>query len=127
MSGFAIRYPYFIIVACLIVGVVGGTILFRMPVDLFPEIKIPVVVVATFYPGMPPEQIEADLTLRLERFLTLAGGIEHMESRSLPGVSMIKVYFQPGVNPDSAVGAIGNLVMAELRLACRRGRCRPWC
>jgi multidrug efflux pump subunit AcrB len=115
MSRFAIRYPYFIIVACLIVGVVGVTILFRMPVDLFPEIKIPVVVVATFYPGMPPEQIEADLTLRLERFLTLAGGIEHMESRSLPSVSLIKIFFQPGINADSAVGAIGNLVLAELR------------
>ena len=77
MSWFAIRYPYFIAVTCLIVAVLGATFLVRMPVDLFPQIKIPVVVVATFYPGMPPEQIEADLTLRLERFLTLAGGIEH--------------------------------------------------
>lgn len=115
MSRFAIRYPYFIIVACLVVGVVGATLLFRMPVDLFPEIKTPVVVVATFYPGMPPEQIEADLTLRLERFFTLAGGIEHMESRSLPGVSLIKIFFQPGVSSDAAVGSIGNLAIAELR------------
>ncbi len=115
MSWFAIRYPYFVAVVCLIVAVLGATFLVRMPVDLFPQIKIPVVVVATFYPGMPPEQIEADLTLRLERFLTLAGGIEHLESRSLPGVSLIKVFFQPGTDPDSAVSAIGNLVIAELR------------
>ncbi len=115
MTRFALRYPYFIIVACLMTVVVGITSLTRMPVDLFPEIKIPVVVVATFYTGMPPEQIEQDLTSRLERFLTLAGGIDRMESRSLPGVSLIKIYFQPGVNPDSAVSSIGNLAMAELR------------
>jgi multidrug efflux pump subunit AcrB len=115
MSRFSIRYPYLIIVICLMTVVVGLTSLLRMPVDLFPEIKIPVVVVATFYTGMPPEQIEQDLTSRLERFLTLAGGIDHMESRSLPGVSLIKIYFQPGANADSAVSSIGNLAMAELR------------
>jgi multidrug efflux pump subunit AcrB len=115
MSRFSIRYPYLIIVICLMTVVIGLTSIFRMPVDLFPEIKITVVVVATFYTGMPPEQIEQDLTARLERFLTLAGGIDHMESRSLPGVSLIKIYFQPGSNPDSAVSTIGNLAMAELR------------
>ena len=62
MSRFAIRYPYLIIVICLIMCVVGVTSLVRMPVDLFPPIKIPVVVVATFYSGMPPEQIENDIT-----------------------------------------------------------------
>ncbi|MEO6740463.1 MAG: efflux RND transporter permease subunit [Chthoniobacteraceae bacterium] len=115
MSRFSIRYPYLIVVICLMTVVVGITSLVRMPVDLFPEIKIPVVVVATFYTGMPPEQIEQDLTARLERFLTLAPGIDHMESRSLPSASLIKIYFQPGVNPDTAVSTIGNLAMAELR------------
>src|SRR3954449_8858739 len=115
MTRFALRFPFFIIGACLITFVVGVTSLTRMPVDLFPEIKIPVVVVATFYTGMPPEQIEQDLTARLERFLTLAGGIDHIESRSLPGASLIKIYFQPGANPDSAVSTVGNLAMAELR------------
>src|SRR5512141_2117902 len=115
MSRFAIRYPYLIIVICLIVCVVGVTILRRMPVDLFPPIKIPVVVVATFFSGMPPEQIETDITGRFERFFTLASGIDHMESRSLPGVSLIKVYFRPGFNSDSAVTSIANLAMANLR------------
>ena len=115
MSRFSIRYPYLIVVICLMTVVVGITSLVRMPVDLFPEIKIPVVVVATFYTGMPPEQIEQDLTSRLERFLTLAPGIERMESRSLPSASLIKIYFQPGTNPDTAVSTIGNLAMAELR------------
>jgi HAE1 family hydrophobic/amphiphilic exporter-1 len=115
MSRFAIRYPYLIIVICLITCVVGVTSLVRMPVDLFPPIKIPVVVVATFFSGMPPEQVENDITGRFERFFTLGAGIDHIESRSLPGVSLIKVYFQPGVNPDSAVTTIANLAMANLR------------
>src|SRR6201993_2581217 len=115
MSGFAIRTPYFIIVVALIVAVIGGTSVARMPVDMFPSINIPMVVVATFYNGMPPEQIETDITSRFERQFTLASGIEHIESRSLPGPSVIRVYFQPGTNADAAVGTISNLAMAQLR------------
>ena len=115
MPGFAIRKPYLILVVCLMVAVIGITSIVRMPVDLFPEINIPVVVVATFFSGMPPEQIEADITGRFERFFTLASNIEHIESRSLPGVSLIKVFFQPGTDADSAVTNISNLAMANLR------------
>src|ERR1700752_1526154 len=115
MSRFSLRYPYLIVVICLIVCVVGMTSLLRMPVDLFPTINIPVVVVATFFSGMPPEQIENDITGRFERFFTLGSGIDNIESRSLPGVSLIKIYFQPGTNADSAVTTISNLAMADLR------------
>src|SRR3954463_11030607 len=115
MSRFAIKTPYFIVVICLMIAVVGVTSLLRMPVDMFPSMNIPVVVVATFYSGMPPQQIETSITSRFERFFTLASGIEHIESRSLPGVSVIKVYFQPGSNADSAVSSISNLAMANLR------------
>src|SRR5215467_3362315 len=115
MSRFSLRYPFFIIVVCLIICVLGVTSLMRMPVDLFPPINIPVVVVATFFSGMPPEQIENDITGRFERFFTLASGIDHIESRSLPGVSLIKVYFQPGMNADNAVSVIANLAAANLR------------
>jgi len=115
MSRFSLRYPFFIIVVCLITCVLGVTSLMRMPVDLFPPINIPVVVVATFFSGMPPEQIENDITGRFERFFTLASGIDHIESRSLPGVSLIKVYFQPGMNADNAVSVIANLASANLR------------
>src|ERR1700692_4405586 len=115
MSGFAIKYPFFIITICLIIAVVGITTVARMPVDLFPNINIPVVVVATFYSGMPPEQIEANITNPFERFFTLGSGIDHIESRSLTGVSLIKIYFQPGTNPDAAVSGISNLAMAQLR------------
>src|SRR5579863_1805484 len=115
MSRFAIKNPYFIIVCCLVIAIVGTTILVRMPLDLFPPINIPVVVVATFYSGMPPEQIETDITGPFERFFTLASGINHIESRSLPGVSLVKVYFQPGTDPDAAATAIANLAAADLR------------
>ena len=91
MAGFSIRNPFFIIVCCLIITIVGTVMVVRMPVDLFPPINIPVVVVATFYSGMPPQQIEASITNPFERFFTLASGVDHIESRSLPGVSLVKV------------------------------------
>ena len=115
MSSFAIKYPFFILMFCLMVVVVGTATVARMPVDLFPEINIPVVVVATFYSGMPPQQIEADITDSYERFFTLGSGINHIESRSLPGVSLIKIYFQPGTDANAAVSNISNLAMANLR------------
>ncbi|HEX4381014.1 MAG TPA: efflux RND transporter permease subunit, partial [Candidatus Acidoferrum sp.] len=115
MSGFSIKYPFFIIVACLVIAIVGTVTLVRMPVDLFPPINIPVVVVATFYSGMPPQQIETNITNPFERFFTLASGVDHIESRSLPGVSLIKIYFQPGTNADADLSTISNLAMADLR------------
>jgi multidrug efflux pump subunit AcrB len=115
MSRFAIKNPYFIVVICLVIAVVGVSSLIRMPVDMFPAMNIPVVVVATFYSGMAPEQIEMDITSRFERFFTLASDVEHIESRSLTGVSVIKVFFRPGSNADSAVTSISNLAMANLR------------
>ncbi len=115
MAGFSIRNPFFIIVCCLMVAIVGTVTLVRMPVDLFPPINIPVVVVATFYSGMPPEQVETSITNPFERFFTLASGIDHIESRSLPGVSLIKIYFQPGTNADADLSTVSNLAMADLR------------
>ncbi len=115
MPGFSIRNPYFIIVICLALVVIGVTSLARMPVDLFPPINLPEVVVATFYSGMPPEDIETDITDPLERFFTLASGVDHMESRSMLGVSIIKVYFQPGTSPDADVTELSNLALADLK------------
>jgi len=115
MPRFALKYPFFIIMLCLVIAVVGVTTAVRMPVDLFPQIKIPVVVVATFYSGMPPEQIEADITDTFERFFTLGSNIDHIESRSLTGVSLIKIYFKPGTDGNAALSNISNLAMADLR------------
>ena len=115
MPKFSIRHPHLIIVICLIACVMGLTSLVRMPVDLFPPINIPVVTCATFYSGMPPAQVEAQITNTFERFFTLGSNIAHMESRSLAGVSLIKVFFTPGSDPNADVTQISNLAMADLR------------
>jgi multidrug efflux pump subunit AcrB len=115
MPKFALRFPYFILMLCLLVSLVGVVGILRMPVDLFPDIDMPVVVVATFYNGMPPEQIEADITNTFERFFTLAANVDHSESRSLTGVSLIKIYFKPGTDPNAALSNVANLAMADLR------------
>jgi hydrophobic/amphiphilic exporter-1 (mainly G- bacteria), HAE1 family len=115
MPSFSIRNPYFIVVICLALAVIGINALSRMPVDLFPPINLPVVVVATFYSGMPPQDIEVDITNPLERFFTQASGLDHMESRSLLGVSIIKAYFQPGTDADADVTQLSNLALADLK------------
>ena len=126
MSRFAIRNPYFIVVICLIIAVVGVTSLARMPVDMFPAMNIPVVVVATFYSGMPPEQIETDITSRFERFFTLGSGIEHIESRSLPASASSRSTSSRAPirirrSPRSPTWPWRNCA------GCRPARCRRWC
>ena len=127
MSRFAINTPYLIIVICLIIAILGAVSVVQMPVDMFPSMNIPVVVVATFYSGMPPEQIEGDITYHLERFFTLASGIDHIESRSLNGVSIIRVYFQSNTErgyrrrDDREPGGLRHEGPAA------RARCRRWC
>lgn len=115
MSSFSLRHPYFIIVLCLIVCVLGLTSVVQMPVDMFPPINNPVVLVATFYSGMPPQQVEADITDTFERFFTLGSGIDHIQSRSMTGVSLIKVFFQAGTDANADVTQVSNLAMADLR------------
>ncbi len=115
MSTFSIRNPYFVIVVCLVVAVLGFVAIAGMPVDLFPTINLPQVVVATFYSGMPPQDIEANITAPLERFFTLASGIDHMESHSILGVSMIRVFFQPNTSADADVTELSNLALADLK------------
>ena len=115
MAKFSIRNPFFIIVVCLMIAVLGVTGIARMPVDLFPNINIPQVVVATFYSGMPPQDIETNITSPLERFFTLAAGVEHSESHSLLGVSIIRVAFQPGTSADADVTELSNLALADLK------------
>src|SRR5512143_384248 len=115
MSNFSLRFPHTIIVGALITTLLGLIAFSKMPVDVFPNLKIPAVVVATFYSGMPPLEVERNIPTRFERFFTLGSDIEHIESRSLPGVSIIKVFFQPNANIDRAPASLANLAMADLR------------
>ncbi len=110
---------------CLVVSIIGIVGAYGMPVDLFPPINLPQVIVATFYSGMPPQDIETDITSPLERFFTLANGIEHIESHSLLGVSMIRVFFQPGTDADSDVTQLSeSRTGSRFEAFCRRARCR---
>jgi multidrug efflux pump subunit AcrB len=86
-----------------------------MVVDIFPEINLPVVAVATFYKGMGPSEIEGAITLRLEQLFLQASYVEHIESRSLAGVSLIKVYFQPSYDVNAAMAEITSLTYSALR------------
>ena len=103
MPKFALEYPYFIIMVCMVIMVVGITTIAGMPVDLFPKIDIPVVVVATFYSGMPPQQIEADITDTFERFFTLGSNIDHIESRSLDRRELDQDLLQAGNRSERGV------------------------
>jgi CzcA family heavy metal efflux pump len=114
VPSFSLRNPYLIIVGALIIVILGATGFTRMPTDVFPDIKIPAVVVATFYQGMPPLDMEDNITFRYERFFTLGSNIDHIESRSLSGVSIIKVFFQPGTDVQAAAAQMGTLAMADL-------------
>src|SRR5438093_223836 len=93
----ALRRTYTFVVAALLIAVLGGVSIYRMSTDMFPNIDIPVVSVVWQYAGMPADEIETRITFLNERILTASvNGIEHIESQSLDGVGVIRIYFQPG-------------------------------
>jgi CzcA family heavy metal efflux pump len=99
----ALRRTYTFVVVALLIAVLGLLSIFRMPTDIFPEIDIPVVSVVWQYSGMPAEEIETRIMLINERVLTASvNGIQHIESQSLDGVGVIRIYFQPGTNVAEA-------------------------
>ena len=111
----SLRNPYAVVAISLIVVILGVVSYQKMEVDVFPEINLPVVAVATFYKGMGPSQMEGAITLRLEQLFLQASYVEHIESRSLPGVSLIKVYFHPSYDVNAAVAEITSLAYSTLR------------
>src|SRR5216684_3120860 len=93
----ALRRMYTFVVAAVLIAVLGGVSIYRMSTDIFPEIDIPVVSVVWQYFGMPADEIETRIVLINERILTASvNDIEHIESQSLDGVGVIRIYFQPG-------------------------------
>ncbi|WP_447980530.1 efflux RND transporter permease subunit [Candidatus Nitrospira bockiana] len=111
----SLKNPYAVIALSLIIVLLGIVSYQKMVVDIFPEINIPVVAVATFYKGMGPSEIEGAITLRLEQAFLQASYIEHIESRSLPGVSLIKIYFHPSYDINAGLAEITSLTYANLR------------
>jgi multidrug efflux pump subunit AcrB len=115
MTRASLKNPYAIVAISLIIVILGVVSYKKMVVDIFPEINLPVVAVVTFYKGMGPSEIEGAITLRLEQLYLQASYIEHIESRSLAGVSLIKVYFQPSYDVNAAVAEITSLTYSTLR------------
>jgi len=104
----ALRRPYTFVVMGLLIVALGGLAIFRMPTDIFPEINIPVVSAIWSYGGISPQEMADVVTIRCERsFTTNVNDIEHMESQSLPGLSIIKIFFHPNAKVDAAVAQVG--------------------
>src|SRR5450432_4098957 len=100
----ALRRPYTVAVMCILILVMGILSMTRMVVDIFPAIDIPVVAVVWNYPGLPAEDMERRVVLISERaFSTTVNGIARIESQSIPGVGILKVYFQPDADIGAAI------------------------
>ena len=103
----ALKRPYTFVVMALVIVILGVLAIFRMPADIFPEINIPVASVIWSYSGLSPEEMAEVITIRCERsFTTSVNDIEHMESQSLPGVAIIKVFFHPNAKIEAAVAQL---------------------
>ena len=106
----ALRRPYTIAVMAVLILVLGTLSLTRMIVDIFPTIDIPVVAVVWNYPGLSAEEMERRVVIISERgFSTTVNGIERIESQSIPGIGLLKIYFQPGTDIGGAIAQIGAL------------------
>src|SRR3984885_1652097 len=114
----SLRRPYTAAVAALLILLMGGLAATRMIVDIFPIIDIPVVLVAWNYPGLAAEDMERRVVLISERaYSTTVNGIERIESQSIPGTGILKVYFQPGTDIGGAIAQISSVNNSVLRSA----------
>jgi multidrug efflux pump subunit AcrB len=111
----ALRRPYTVWVGMLLVVVLGLVGYQRMPTDILPNLRVPVVVVFASYRGMPAPDMERSVTAVLERALTRCDHLEHIESRSLLGIGIIRVYFRSEVDPDIASSQVLALVQGEMQ------------
>src|SRR5437868_4252250 len=115
LVNFALRNAYAVYVAMLLTAVLGVLGYLRTPTDILPKIKMPVVVVFASYRGMPAPDMEKSIASVLERSLTRCDHLEHIESKSLLGISIIKVFFREQVDPDVAAGQVISLVNGEMQ------------
>src|SRR3954469_5699293 len=100
----ALKRPYTVAIMSLLILLMGVLSLTRMVVDIFPAIDIPVVAVVWNYPGLPAEDMERRVVLISERaYSTTVNGIQRIESNSIPGVGLLKIYFQPDADIGAAI------------------------
>lgn len=114
LINFSLRNRYAVLAVSAALCLLGAAVIPGITVDILPDFKKPVVVSFFSYPGLPTLDMEKSVTARVERALTLAGKIEHQESRTVPGAAVIKVFFQPGADPSSAMNDIVNLEASDM-------------
>ena len=112
----ALKNPYAVFALCMIALILGGVSYQKMRVDIFPEIKLPSILVTTFYRGLSPSEMEGAITLKMEQRFVEASYVEHIESQSLAGMSYIKVFFQPDYGIDAAQSELTSLAYSIIRL-----------
>ena len=113
----ALEKRYTFIVMAIFIIIMGIVTITRMSTDIFPEINVPVVAVVWSYTGMSPEDMEKRIVLVSERaFTTTVNDIEHIESQSLRGVSVTKIYFHPGARVEAAIAQVTAVSQAILRI-----------
>ncbi len=114
----ALRRPYTFVVMAMLIALGGYMSIRKTPTDIFPSIDIPVVSVIWNYGGLPPEEMEKRIVSNFERFLTtVVSDIDHVESQSLTGIAVIKIYLQPGANVQQAIAqttAIGQTAVRAM-------------
>src|SRR3954464_15915375 len=112
----ALRRPYTFVVLALLLMLIGPLAALRTPVDIFPDIRIPVIAVVWQYTGLQPDQMAGRITTQFQRALTTtANDIEHMEATSYTGLSIIKVFFQPNVDIRIANAQVTSVSQTLLR------------
>jgi multidrug efflux pump subunit AcrB len=112
----ALRRPYTFTVLALLILILGPIVILRTPTDVFPEINIPVVSIVWNYTGLSSEDMGNRITSVTERALTtLVDDIEHIESQSLNGIAVVKVFFQPHANIDKAIAQVTAISQTQLR------------
>ena len=111
----ALKNPYAVFALCMIALILGGVSYQKMRVDIFPDIKLPSILVTTFYRGLSPSEMEGAISFRLEQRFVEASYVEHIESQSLAGMSYIKVFFQPDYSIDSAQSELTSLAYSVIR------------
>lgn len=105
---------YGVVVLAMLIGVMGGVALMSIPIDILPTFKTPAVQVLTYYNGMPTRSIERTITDRIERWTNQAPGVASVESRSVVGVSVVKLYFRDDIDPNSALTMTNSLALGAL-------------
>ena len=112
----ALRRPYTFIVLAILILLIGPLAILRTPTDIFPDIKLPVISVVWTYNGLPPDEMSDRIITYFERQMTTTvNDIEHIESQSLPGVGVIKVFFQPDVDINAALAQVTSVSQTVLK------------